>query len=266
MKDIFLKDKIILVTGSSRGIGAACSELLLSEGANVIINYLKDKDSADKIIKKYDKAQSFQADLRSEEEINNLFKFVNSKYGRLDALVNNAGVMLPNMIATTNENDINHQIELNIKAPFYCLRKAARIMMRKQSGSIVNISSIMGRFGASGHTIYSATKGALLSMTLSARRFDNSLAFWSVVLMRCFFAAPLPPNLVSLIDLFHFCAKFVGFAVMLTEIVVLFGARLLLTVVGIGFATRAVLVACIKRLRVDWDFLTFIGNSSMKTG
>ena len=170
MKDIFLKDKIILVTGSSRGIGAACSELLLSEGANVIINYLNDKDSADKIIKKYDKAQSFQADLRSEEEINNLFKFVNSKYGRLDALVNNAGVMLPNMIATTNENDINHQIELNIKAPFYCLRKAARIMMRKQSGSIVNISSIMGRFGASGHAIYSATKGALLSMTLSASK------------------------------------------------------------------------------------------------
>ena len=74
------------------------------------------------------------------------------------------------MISTTNEDDIDHQINLNIKAPFYCLRKAARIMMKKQNGSIVNISSIMGRFGASGHTVYATTKGALLSMTLSASK------------------------------------------------------------------------------------------------
>ena len=170
MEEKFLNDKIILVTGGSSGIGAACSEFLLSQGAHVVVNYLRNKDAANNFVKKYHKAKSYQADLRSEEEVNGLFKFVKSEYGRLDAFVNNAGVMLPNMISTTNENDINHQINLNIKAPFYCLRKAARMMMRKQNGSIVNISSIMGRFGASGYTFYATTKGALLSMTLSASK------------------------------------------------------------------------------------------------
>ncbi len=170
MEEKFLKDKIIIVTGASRGIGAACSEFLLSQGAHVLLNYYQNKDDADYIVKNYHNAKSYQADLRNEEEVDGLFKYVKSEYGRLDALVNNAGVMLVNMISTTNENDINHQIDLNIKAPFYCLRKAARIMMRKQSGSIVNLSSIMGRFGASGHSIYAATKGALLSMTLSASK------------------------------------------------------------------------------------------------
>jgi 3-oxoacyl-[acyl-carrier protein] reductase len=170
MEEKFLKDKVILVTGASRGIGAACSEFLLSQGAHVLINYFQNKDDAESIVKNYQKAKAYQADVRNQEEVDELFKYIKTEYGRLDALVNNAGVMLADMISTTNENNINHQIDLNIKAPFYCMRKGARMMMRKQNGSIVNISSIMGRVGASGHTMYAATKGALLSMTLSASK------------------------------------------------------------------------------------------------
>ena len=171
---IDLENKVILVTGSSRGIGAECAKLLAKAGAKVIINYYKCEKEANEVAKFIKKnggdAILFYANLRKKSEILNLFSAIKKKFERLDVLVNNAGIMETNLLTMINDEEFDRMVDLNIKGALYCMQRATRMMSRQESGKIINISSIIGRFGAPGHTAYAATKAAIIAMSLSAAK------------------------------------------------------------------------------------------------
>lgn len=169
-----LKGKVILVTGGARGIGRACVELLAEQGASLIIHYNQSEkealEIAEKITSQGGSAKTFQADLSRSSDINGLFKFIEGAYGTLDALVNNAGIMKPNLIPMVSEKELGQLFNININGLFLCMQKASRMMMRKGKGTIINVSSVVGRYGSSGLTAYASTKGAVLAMTYSAAK------------------------------------------------------------------------------------------------
>jgi len=171
---IDLNDKVILITGASRGIGAECAKVLADAGAKIIVHYHKYKEGAEKVAKVINDSGGevllIPADLSIKSEILGLFKTVKKECGRLDVLVNNAGIMLPNLLTMVTDEELDQQINLNIKGVLYCMQRAVRMMTRQESGKIINLSSIIGRYGTPGHTAYAATKGAVISMTLSAAK------------------------------------------------------------------------------------------------
>ena len=171
---IDLNDKIILITGASRGIGAECAKVLAEAGAKIIVHYHKHKEEAEQVAKVINQSGGsafiIRADLSIKSEILDLFKIVKREYGRLDVLVNNAGIMATNIITMVTDEELDQQINLNIKGALFCMQRATRMMTRQESGKIINIGSIIGSVGTSGHTAYAITKGAVISMTMSAAK------------------------------------------------------------------------------------------------
>lgn len=169
-----LSGKIAVVTGGSRGIGAACSKLLALSGAHVVLQYFQSEVSARsverEILESGGSVELFKVDMANKPELVAFFDSLKKKYGRLDVLVNNAGVMKPGNLQLITDQDINEMVLVNMKSYLYSMQRASRIMMRQGGGKIVNISSILGRFGAAGQVAYSATKGAVIAMTLSAAK------------------------------------------------------------------------------------------------
>jgi len=169
-----MKRNIALVTGASRGIGAATAELLAKQGFLVIVNYLKNKNSAEQLITKIaangGHAIALQADVSKEEDVLNLFNSIDKIDGTLTALVNNAGILLPqSSIENINALRINQIFNTNVTSYFLCCREAIKRMARKYNGSggaIVNVSSAASRLGAAGEYIdYAASKGAIDTLT-----------------------------------------------------------------------------------------------------
>lgn len=162
-----LTGKVAIVTGGSRGIGRAIVVKLCGLGAEVIINYSADRDSAEKLartlIDNGDKAFIVRADVSKVEEIEKLFKSTIAKYGRLDILVNNAGVAKYKAIADFTEEEFDKIINLNLKGLFFCCREAARMMA--DNGCIINIGSTVTRVMLPTYGAYAATKGAVEQIT-----------------------------------------------------------------------------------------------------
>jgi 3-oxoacyl-[acyl-carrier protein] reductase len=156
-----LQGRVILVTGASRGIGRAIALMAAKNGATVVANYNQSereaKDLADQATGEGLKIDIFKADVSSEQEIDLMFKHIRERYGRLDALVNNAGIVSNNLLMMTRTDELNRIIEVNCKGPFLCMRSAAKLMMKQRYGRIVNVSSIVGVQGNSGQV---ATKSA----------------------------------------------------------------------------------------------------------
>lgn len=167
--------KTMLITGAGRGIGAATAVLAAANGYAVVVNYNRNKTAAESVVEKIQnsggKAIALQADVSKEKEIIRLFAETDSRFGRLDSLINNAGILSQQMnLAEMDNSRLQEMFETNIIGPMLCCREAIKRMSLKQGGkggTIVNISSIASRTGAPFEYIdYAATKGAMDSLTI----------------------------------------------------------------------------------------------------
>ncbi|RDC55949.1 SDR family NAD(P)-dependent oxidoreductase [Pedobacter chinensis] len=162
-----LNNKVILVTGASRGIGAEVAQQLAAAGANVIINYAGGKDAAEQVVSVIKtnggNAISLQADVSKADEVAALFDAAIGHYGRIDVLVNNAGVMITKLLKDTTDEDFIRQFDVNVKGTFNTLREAAIKLADK--GSIINFSSTTTRLLMPTYATYVATKGAVEQLT-----------------------------------------------------------------------------------------------------
>lgn len=169
-----LQDKVMLITGASRGIGRATALLAAENHAQVIVNYNNSEPAADEVIDliaaKGSKAIKIKADVSKEDEVKRMFKEIKSEFGRLDILVNNAGVMRNNLLMMTRIDELNSMYEINCKGTFLCSQMAAKMMMKQNSGRIINLSSIVGTHGSHGQTAYSASKSFIVGFTRSAAK------------------------------------------------------------------------------------------------
>ncbi len=168
-------NKTILITGASRGIGAATAILAARKGYQVCVNYLNNEEAAQRVVdsikKNGGKGEAFAADVSSETEVSALFETIDRTFGRLSALVNNAGILETQMRVEEMEADRLHRIfRSNIVSCFLCAKEAIQRMSTKKGGSggaIVNVSSIAARTGAPGEYVdYAASKGAVDAFTL----------------------------------------------------------------------------------------------------
>ena len=159
--------KVALITGGSRGIGKAISMRLSKMGMAVVINYARDKQSAEdlaaKLNKKGGEALAAQADVSKIEQIAELFDTVISRFGRLDILVNNAGIATYKRIEEFSEEEYDRIFDVNVKGLFFCCKEAARKMA--DGGSIINIGSTVTRVMLPNYGAYAATKGAVEQIT-----------------------------------------------------------------------------------------------------
>lgn len=167
------KNKVALITGASRGIGAATALLLAQNGYDICINYLNSKDKADEIIKQASsfgvKAFAIQADLAQEKEILKIFATIDQEFGKIDALVNNGGISGGRRSVT--EIDFNYLEQIyrtNVFASFICCREALKRM--KQGSAIVNISSLSAKSAGFKMSGYASTKAALNNFTVGCAR------------------------------------------------------------------------------------------------
>jgi 3-oxoacyl-[acyl-carrier protein] reductase len=157
-----LDGKTALVTGGSRGIGAAIAEELARAGASVVVGYRSGKDEAEELAGRIG-ARAVQADVSDADDAAKLV----AEAGELDILVNNAGLTRDGLLARMSDDDWRTVIDTNLASVFYTCRAVTRPMMKKRAGSIVNISSIVGVHGNWGQTNYAASKAGIIGFTKS---------------------------------------------------------------------------------------------------
>ncbi len=164
-----LHDRVALVTGASRGIGRAVARRLAANGAHVIANYASSADDAASLVAEIEaaggSAQAVRADVGNEDGVRALFERVLDDHGRLDALVNNAGIVKDTLLLTMRPEDWQRVIDVNLTGVYLCTRAALRPMMRARAGRIVNIASISSVRGGVGQANYAAAKGGVLAFT-----------------------------------------------------------------------------------------------------
>ncbi len=155
--------KKILVTGSSRGIGAAIARKLASEGATVAITYATNPEAAEKVRESLSKGDHLllKLNIGDEASVTAAFEEISSKWGQLDGLVNNAGVTHDQLLLRMKTDDFQSVIDTNLKGTFLCTRSAAKMMLKARSGSIVNITSVIGEMGNAGQSNYAASKAGI---------------------------------------------------------------------------------------------------------
>ncbi|MCR4442349.1 MAG: 3-oxoacyl-[acyl-carrier-protein] reductase [Peptococcaceae bacterium] len=168
------EDKVVLVTGASRGIGRAVALAFAKEGAVVIINYQSSDEAAAQTLEQVKalggKGETVKADVALAGQVEQMIRDVVGKYGRLDVLVNNAGITRDGLLVRMKDEEWDRVISTNLTGSFNCLRAAAKPMMKQRSGRIINISSVVGLTGNTGQANYAAAKAGLLGLTKSAAR------------------------------------------------------------------------------------------------
>jgi len=167
-----LKGKIILITGASRGIGAATARLAGEGGACVVVNYNLRKDEAERVVADIKnsggEAFSFGADVRDREQVARMMLATKEEYGRLDVLINNAGVAFWKTFPEISIKEEELTIEVNLKGVLICTREALKLMLAQKEGVIVNIASGSGKRGHPGLSVYSASKFGVVGFTQAA--------------------------------------------------------------------------------------------------
>ena len=159
--------KVALVTGASRGIGAACAAALGEAGFKVAIHYRGSEDKALALCAKIPGSKPFKADLSDAAACQDLIKSVAAELGPISVLVNNAGVSIDQILPFAKPEDFDTLINTNLKPVFLLSKYAAKGMIRAKSGRIINIASVVGYTGNAGQSMYSATKGAITAFTKS---------------------------------------------------------------------------------------------------
>lgn len=164
---IKLEDKVAIVTGSSRGIGAQIAETLSRAGAKVVINYLNNRTAADQVVTKIQScggdAIVKKADVGKTDEVKALFDAGIAKFGKVDILINNAGIAIYKVVQDTTDDDFHRIFNINVKGVFNTLREASTRM--EKEGRIVNVSSTVTRVMLPTYGVYSATKAAVEQLT-----------------------------------------------------------------------------------------------------
>ncbi len=167
-----VEGKVALVTGASRGIGRAIAIELAKRGANVAVNYLRNKELAEKVVEEIKKigreAIAVQADVSKWEDVKRMVEQVIAHFGRIDILVNNAGVMSKEReILKIDDEEWDRVINVNLKGAFYCCKAVLPYMIEQKSGRIVNLSSIAGRMGGVVGVHYAASKAGIIGLTFA---------------------------------------------------------------------------------------------------
>jgi 3-oxoacyl-[acyl-carrier protein] reductase len=169
-----LKDKVALVTGSSRGVGKAIAIGYAKEGAKVVVNYTSNENAAKEVVESIKQLGAsviaVKADVAKKAEAESLVKAAVDQFGGIDILVNNAGFTRPAMMLKMTEEQWDEVVDLHLKGAFLCAQAAAKHMIQKKSGKIINVTSVAGLVGTVGQINYSAAKGGVLSMTKSMAR------------------------------------------------------------------------------------------------
>ena len=160
--------RVALVTGGSKGIGAACVRALGRDGFRVAIHYRSCPEEAQALQSEVSGSETFCYDLSSEDACQSLIKEVRDTLGPVDVLVNNAGMSVDQILPFAKPEDFEKLLRTNLKPVFLLSKLCSRMMIRKKSGSIINITSIVGHTGNSGQSMYAATKSAVTGMTKSA--------------------------------------------------------------------------------------------------
>jgi len=167
-----LAGQVALVTGASRGIGAAIARELASGGATVVGNYTSSPAAAEAVVAEIQahggKAWAHQANVADEQQVDELVKAVLEREGRLDVLVNNAGITRDGLLMRMKSSDWQSVIDLNLTGVFLCTRAVSRSMLKARSGRIINITSVVGLMGNPGQANYSAAKAGVIGLTRSS--------------------------------------------------------------------------------------------------
>jgi 3-oxoacyl-[acyl-carrier protein] reductase len=166
--------RVAIVTGGGRGIGRAIAYRLAAEGANLAISYRSNDAAAEETAKAVRMAgvkyELFKADVASPEDVEALFKGVSDAFGRVDILINNAGITRDNLMMRMKEDEFDEVLRTNLKGTYLCTRAALRPMVRARWGRIVNVSSVVGLVGNAGQANYAASKAGIVGFTKSVAR------------------------------------------------------------------------------------------------
>lgn len=159
--------KVALVTGASRGIGAACAKALGAAGFRVAVHYRSGESQAMALCELIPGSKAFQADLSNADACQNLIKSVAADMGPIHTLVNNAGMSIDQLLPFAKPEDFDTLIATNLKPVFLLSKFATKGMIRQKSGRIINIASVIGYTGNGGQSMYAATKGGITAFTKS---------------------------------------------------------------------------------------------------
>ena len=166
-----LEGKTVIITGATRGIGKGVALKLAEQGANIAFTYVSSKEKADAIEQKLlllgVKAKAFKSDASIMSEAESLVKEVNETFGSIDVLVNNAGITKDNLLMRMSEEDFDRVLEVNLKSIFNMTKSVQRTMLKQRSGSIINMTSVVGVKGNAGQSNYAASKAGVIGFTKS---------------------------------------------------------------------------------------------------
>ncbi|RLB67955.1 MAG: 3-oxoacyl-ACP reductase [Deltaproteobacteria bacterium] len=168
-----LSDKVAIVTGASRGIGRLIAMSLAGQGAKIVAS-ARNAEALEtltaEIASQGGEAVAVVGDVAVEADANNLIKQAVATYGRVDILINNAGITRDGLLLRMKDADWDAVLDTNLKGAFHCIRAAVKVMSKQRSGRIINISSVVGEMGNAGQANYCASKAGLLGLTKSVAR------------------------------------------------------------------------------------------------
>ena len=171
---MLLDGKVALVTGASRGIGRAIALKLAAEGAKVAINYAGNTAKAEEVKAEIEKnggqAILVQADVADSAAVEAMVNTTVEAFGQIDILVNNAGITRDGLMMRMKDEDFDAVINTNLKGVFYCTKLVSKLMMKKRSGRIINMASVVGLMGNAGQTNYAAAKAGVIGFSKSAAK------------------------------------------------------------------------------------------------
>ncbi|MBC7661356.1 MAG: 3-oxoacyl-[acyl-carrier-protein] reductase [Chitinophagaceae bacterium] len=162
-----MEKKVALVTGASRGIGKAIAQSFGQKGYLVAIHFRSQEAEAQALAQTIEGSKVFQADLGNEDSCTQLVKQVKEAFGRIDVLVNNAGMSIDQLITFAKPADFDQVLNVNLKSVFNLTKAVSRVMIKQKGGSIVNLTSVVGHTGNGGQSMYAASKGAITAFTKS---------------------------------------------------------------------------------------------------
>ena len=167
-----LEGSVVVVTGAARGIGRAIAEELGSAGAKVVVNYAKSKDAAEDLVTRLQQSGTesiaIQADISDPQQAAGLIEETIQRFGRIDVLVNNAGINLDRSMKNLSTDDWNKVIQNDLNGCFYTVKAALPYFMQQKSGKIINISSMNGQIASFGQANYAAAKAGIIGFTKTA--------------------------------------------------------------------------------------------------
>jgi 3-oxoacyl-[acyl-carrier protein] reductase len=176
-----LEGRVAIVTGGTRGIGAACATWLAERGASVVVSG-RDTDRMQSALKAMEglagRVVGVAADAAKREDADRLVDAARQEFGRLDVVVNNAGITRDTLLIRMKDDDWDQVMDVNLRGAFLLTRAAAKTMMRQRSGRIINVASTAGAMGNAGQVNYSAAKAGLIGLTKACAR---ELAHWSIL-------------------------------------------------------------------------------------